>query len=44
MHLKADNFLLVKVGLIDSFKNRSAYCACQAIKIEARSMLDRFQR
>ena len=44
MHFKADNFLLVKVGLIVLKIGESAQAAHQAIKIETRFMFDRFQR
>lgn len=44
MHLKADNFLLAKEGLIVLKIVKSDYGAYQVIKIEVRSMLDRFQR
>lgn len=44
MHFKADNFLLVKVGLIVLKIVESAHAVHQAVKIEARSMFDRFQR
>lgn len=44
MHFKADHFLLGRVGLIVLKIVESAHAAHQAVKIEARSMFDRFQR
>lgn len=44
MHFKADNFLLLKVGLIVLKIVESARAAHQATKIGTRFMYGRFQR